>query len=57
MENLEKLYAEINNKMAKFNEDHQLAMAGNKSAARRCRVVSVQLRKALKDYRELSPKE
>lgn len=56
MENLNNLYEEINTKFAKFNEDHQLAMAGNKAAARRCRVISVQIRKALKDYRELSPK-
>ena len=56
MENLNNLYEEINTKLTKFNEDHQLAMAGNKAAARRCRVISVQIRKALKDYRELSPK-
>lgn len=56
MENLNNLYEEISTKFAKFNEDHQLAMAGNKAAARRCRVISVQIRKALKDYRELSPK-
>lgn len=56
MENLNNLYEEINTKLSKFNEDHQLAMAGNKAAARRCRVISVQIRKALKDYRELSPK-
>ena len=56
MENLNNLYEEISTKFAKFNEDHQLAMAGNKDAARRCRVISVQIRKALKDYRELSPK-
>lgn len=56
MEELNNLYEEINNKLAKFNENHQLAMDGNKRAARRCRVVSVQIRKALKEYRELSPK-
>lgn len=56
MEELNNLYEEINSKLAKFNENHQLAMEGNKRAARRCRVVSVQIRKALKEYRELSPK-
>ena len=56
MENLNNLYEEINSKLAKFNEDHQLAMAGNKAAARRCRVISVQIRKAFEDYRKNSLK-
>lgn len=56
MEELNTLYEEINTKLAKFNEDHQLAMAGNKAAARRCRVISVQIRKAFEDYRKKSLK-
>ena len=56
MEELNKLHEEINTKLAKFNAEHVLASSGNKAAARRCRVISVQIRKALKDYRELSPK-
>jgi hypothetical protein len=57
MENLEKLYAETCELFEKFKANHLAAMKGMKVANRRARVVSVQLRKALKDYRELSPKE
>ena len=57
MKNLEKLYAETCELFEKFKANHLAAMKGMKVANRRARVVSVQLRKALKDYRELSPKE
>lgn len=46
--------ARIDELVKSFNEDHEKAMKGNKSAAVRARKATLNLEKELKEYRKAS---
>lgn len=51
------LFNKIKELVEVFNENAEKALAGNKSAAARSRKASVEIEKALKEYRKVSVAE
>lgn len=55
--NTTELFNKIKELVEVFNENTEKALAGNKSAAARSRKASVEIEKALKEYRRTSVAE
>lgn len=55
--NTTELFNKIKELVEVFNENAEKALAGNKSAAARSRKTSVEIEKALKEYRRTSVAE
>lgn len=55
--NTTELFNKIKELVEVFNENAEKALAGNKSAAARSRKASVEIEKALKEYRKVSVAE
>lgn len=58
MKELEKLYDKVMGEFETFKTEHEaFAEKGNKSAARRARTASMEIRKLLKEYKSVSTEE